>query len=230
MKKQKLSDVILKYRIHLVLFIAAVTSILLVIFIIYPQTVKLLELNSQQQDLVNKIDRLEDKITLLEAVDEGDIKDKLNLTLLALPIEQDLFNFIGFTQTIATQDGFNLVSVQFGSESMTTRGNSYIVKAAFIGPKQFVKKFLADLEQSYRSVVVEQLELTQIKSLDTVNGAITMRVYYAPLPTTLGQIDSPIQSLTAEDEQVLINLSKLGVNLAIQSNQLVPRGKPNPFE
>ena len=223
-----------KYRILICPTLVGISSLILIVFIIYPQILKLISNNEALNGVLAKNKNLEVKASQLENINDGELNQNLNLSLAALPMDKDLAGALGEVQSLVNQSGFNLLSLSVGSGNDVGEFNGFNVKAEVEGSQVLLASLLTTIESSGRIMKVSSVELNRLSIKESVNAVVTIEVFYSPIPTTLGAIDSPLPKVEDKDKEVLANLAAArgfsGAVVVTSGDLSVPVGKSNPFE
>lgn len=230
-KKETVAKFYLNYKFYIFPAIVALSSLFLIVFAIYPQTVKLLDNQRLSNDLINKSKFLETKVAALESYDAEDLSRKVELVLNSYPADKDFGNILGILQQQATQFGFNIVSASLGgAASKLGNTESYEIRLEVVGAKASLSSFLNSLENSARLMRVKSIDISSGQA-STFSVALIVEVLYAKAPQTFGSIDSPLPTFGQKDEELLASLTATTGTVATPS--AIPpsqRGKLNPFE
>lgn len=241
MKKEELLKFYQNYRFYIFPVIVALSSLILIIFVIYPQTIKLLTNQKIGGEIAKKSVILETKAQTLENYDSGDLSAKVNSALSFYPSEKDLASIIGLLQDITAKSGFSITSLSLGGGLENKGLQSYGVKLDAVGPQKLMQNFLSNLEGSLRLIRISSLETSSAIN-QTIQASISLDVLYSSQTGDLGSIDSPVPQLSKEEEEVLARLAKVSPTTTTTTTvttgqpqtqtqtQLGPRGKLNPFE
>lgn len=235
MKKETLLIFYRNYKPHVFSAIVAFSSLILIIFVIYPQTAKLITGQKAEREIANKSKFLESKVQALEGYDSEDLNQKVNFALGAYPTEKDFVFEIGLLQNLVSQSGFSITSMTLGSSSQAgTNFQSYSIKLEVIGPQTLLQVLLNNIERSSRLMKVGSIETAIGRDIQQTGISLIIDVYYSSAPTAFGSIDSPLPSLSEKDQEVIAKLAKAGAGAApanlLLTAPLGPRGKLNPFE
>lgn len=234
MDKKQLIEIYQKYRLILFPGITAISSVVLIVLVIFPQLSKFMSNNTAYNDIVKKNDFLEVKAIDLEVVNEVDLKQKLDTSLVALPANKDITEIIGIIQSIIAQSGFVLSSLQFGEDISIGGQSAFKVKLDIAGSATVLNVLLSNIESSYRPMKIDTIDISNPKNSDNINGTLTINVFYAPIPNTLGSIDAPVPKLSEKEEEIISTLARSTTvateNTNISIGNFAPRGKINPFE
>lgn len=207
------------------------SSLILIVFVIYPQTLKLIQNQKVQEDLIEKSKFLEAKASILEGLDEEDLAQKVEYTLIAYPIDRDFGNIVGLLQSLTNQNGFSIstLSVSPGSDTPDAV-QKYGVKMEILGSGRLLPRFITAIESSVRIMKVANIEVSPVRGGDIINVALEIEVLYAQAPKSFGGPDSPLPQLSSEDEELITKLATFGIPKTSQPVISQPRGKANPFE
>lgn len=231
MNKENLQKFYLKYRLYIFPVVIVISSLILIVFVIYPQITKLISNNALESDLKDKSKLLEVKAQTLENYDKADLERKVNYTLNAYPAERDFTNIIGLLQGLSAGSGFNVNSLTLGGSSQP-EAKSYNVKLEILGPKSLLPNLVSNIENSVRIMKVASIELTPTKDFDLGQVNLSVEVFFAALPQTFGTVDSPLPTLSDKEEELLVKLAA-SAPAPVATSQVAPsgpRGKANPFE
>ncbi|MBI4038618.1 type 4a pilus biogenesis protein PilO [Candidatus Daviesbacteria bacterium] len=231
MNKSNLVKFYSTYKLYIFPTVVGLSALFLILFVIYPQAVKLVTNQKKEGELVNKSEFLESKVLALESYDGEDLSRKLEYTLSAFPEEKDFGNVIGLLQQLAGQSGFNVSSIALGASSSKAKQESYEVKLEVTGAKALIQTLLSNLENSPRLIQVGGIEISSSSSQGT-DVSLTISVLYSPILTNFGSIDSPLPQLSQQEEELISRLSReTSIVSGLPTNAaLTPRGKVNPFE
>lgn len=232
MKKAILVSFYSKYQLIIFPILVAISSIILIVFMIYPQIIRLLKNEQSLREIRHDVKFLEVKAQDLEGLDEVDLTTKVNVSLALLPADKDFVQAVGVIQQLVQRSGFNLISLQLGSSKESAGVLGFAIKMEIAGPKITLGQLLTSIETSQRVMKVSSIEVTTTRSGDLINASLTIDVFYSPAPSTLGAINAPLAKLTSDEEELIITLSSAIPSAPAPPDTLIlqPRGKANPFE
>ncbi len=232
MKKEEVVKFYLRYRLYIFPAIVAISSLILIIFVIFPQIGKLITNQKTEGILVDKSKLLEVKAQTLDSYDGLDLSNKASYTLASYPQDRDFGNAIGLIQNLTTQSGFSIITMALGTSiNKIANSQSYSIQLDLVGPKNLISTLLTNIESSTRLIRVGSIEITNTVNQQVVNIALNLDVLYAPIPNSFGSIDSTLPELSQKDQQLLTTLAKNVTPISTSTNaQLPSRGKANPFE
>lgn len=222
-----------KYKPFIFIGIVAFSSLILIIFVIYPQISKLIANQKIEGEIISKTKFLDDKARALENYDKSDLDRKVALALDSYPPDKDFISAFSLLQNVVSRSGFTIVSINLGSGSLKTANtDSYDLKVDILGPSSLVPVLLNNIESLSRLMRVRSVETVAGIDPQVANITLDVNVLFSPTPPGYGSVDSPIQELSQKDEDVIAKLGKAANSIpATQSATLVaPRGKSNPFQ
>lgn len=233
MKKEDLSKFYLKYRIYIFPAVVVFSSLFLIIFVIFPQMVKLLDNQKAIGELTNKSKFLDTKVAALESYNNEDLSQKVGFVLSSLPADRDFGYILGLLQQVVSQAGYTVNTVSFSSAiGKVGSSSSYEVKMEINGSKIKFQSLLNNLENLPRLVKVSSIDISTNQLTQTLDIALIVQVLYSPIPQSFGSVDSPLPQISQKDQELLAKLAA-GANAVVSSPSAAlgaPRGKVNPFE
>ncbi|MBI2018659.1 hypothetical protein HYS96_03025 [Candidatus Daviesbacteria bacterium] len=234
MKKEDILKFYSKYRLFVFPAVVALSSLLLIVWVILPQTIKLLTNQATRNDLLHKSQFLEVKAQTLETLDQGDLSKKVEYALNAYPSGKDFGNVLGIIQRITTHTGFSIVSFNVGG-SKGSGDQNYSISLQLIGSRQLISTLLNSLEKAPRLMKVDSIEVSQATGIQGAEVNLGLSVLFSPLPQNFGTVDSPLPELSQNEEELLVRLAgaQEGVGITRGEGEIpltTPRGKANPFE
>jgi len=235
MKKETFLKFYSSYKLFIFPAVVTFSSLILIILVILPQTLKLITNQKIGDDLLTKSQSLEVKAQTLESINENDLTRNVGYALAVFPSDKDFGNVVGLIQKITSQTGFNIVSLNLGGNTASKTGTqSFSVTLQLAGSKALLPNLLSAFENASRLMRVGSLEVSSVVGGGGVQVSLGLDVLYSPAPKDFGTVDSPLPQLSAKDEELLVKLARVGgqgVSGGGSSGFVsTPRGKVNPFE
>lgn len=232
MKKEILQKFYSQYRLYIFPIVVAISSLILIGFVIYPQISALINSSRKETDVRNKLKVMEAKAQVLENYDEADLARKVDFTLAAYPQEKDFTTTVALLQKLTSESGFNIITLGLGgSRSETLAQQSYNVKLEILGLKTLLTNLVGNIETSSRIMRVSTIEITSTREANVISAVLGIEVLFSSLSASFGSLDSPLPTLSQKEEELI---TKLAATIALQAPSyavpLGPRGKANPFE
>lgn len=231
MNKDTIINFYNKYNLYVFPAVVVASSLFLIIFAIYPQTVKLISNQKAQSQLEERSKILEVKAQTLASFDESDLSRKVQYALFSYPQERDFGNVIGLLQSIGAQAGFAVTAINLEGGVSKTSGGGYNIRMEISGPKSLLPALLSSIESSVRLMKILSLEIS-VKGNQAVDAVVGVDVLFSPDPQSFGSVDSPLPELSSGDEELLTRLAASAPTVAVSPAEVVttPIGKVNPFE
>lgn len=238
MKKDEIIKLYQARRLYIFPSIVALASLILIIFVIYPQIIKLINSQSLEGEIFNKSQFMEAKAQNLESYDPAELNRQVNFAVAAYPTDRDFVSALALLQNLTFSAGFSITSMSLenaSSRGQNVQSQSYNIKINVVGPLPLIPNLFSKIENSPRLMRISSVELTSGKDPQGVTVSLAVDVLYSSATGGLGSIDSPLPQLSQKDEDVIAKLAKMGSQVnSPQTNaqpvQLGPRGKANPFE
>lgn len=234
MKKENFAKFYQTYKLYIFPAVVALSSLFLILFVIYPQTVKLIGGQRTSKELMTKSKFIETKVLALESFDTEDLSRKVSYALNTLPSEKDFVNIVGLLQQLAGQTGFSISSISLGSSANKLSNiDSYDAKMEMKGTKILLAVFIDKLENFVRLMKIKRIDVSSGNSSQSGDISLVVEVFFSDLPKTLGTEDSPLPELTQKDQEFLATMGQVSeetAGLISPPAPLSPRGKANPFE
>lgn len=233
MSKEGLKEFYQKNRSLIFPVLVGLASLLLIFLVLIPQIGNLISDNSSLTQVQEKSRFLEVKASELQNVDEVKLQKDLNISLNALPSNKDYLEVINLIQALLPQSGFSLNSLQFGQDTNQSTRLAFTVKMELSGPRSSLNVLLTNFESTYRPMRIASIETnTKEQNSAFVSAVILLNIFYSPLPTSLGSVETPLPKLSDKDQELINNLAKVitPVSSAGPVSGNVPLGKSDPFQ
>lgn len=222
------------YKFYIYPVIIAISCLILIILVIFPQLSNFFSGQNTEKDLNKRIKILGIKAAALEKFDEKDLRLKVNYLLAALPTEKDYVSILSILQNICSEFGFTISQFSPGGNDSKSEAQSYTVQLNIDGPKALLPSLLKEIEGVNRVMKIDSIDLSQAKDSRSLGVNLSIQVFFAPAPSTFGNVESEIPVLSDKDEELINKLSKAGSivvpNTINQPLVTGPIGKSNPFE
>lgn len=233
MKKEEFEKFYSKYKLYIFPSVVALSSLILIVFVIFPQMTKLIANQRVEKEIQNKSKLLEVKAKELETYDLSELDRKVNFAVGSLPTDRDSVYAMGLLQRLISQFGFTTVSMSLGSGfSKNANTQSYNFNVDLVGPINLLPSLLSNIENSPRLMKVNSVDVGVALGSSGGSVSLSVDVLYAAAPQGFGTVDSPLPSLSEKDEEIITRLARSGVSTP-ESQAATPigaRGKANPFE
>lgn len=231
--------------------LAIIVSILVLFFIVWPKFTNVLALRSANRGLEVRVKNLESKAQLLSQLDKVEQTSDLGHSEQLLPSDKGVFSVIRQIEVSAGVSGvvLNRVDVTPGSlssDDSSSAGNTQpgakTIETADAAPKIQLKialtsdynsflNFIANLYSAARVTSVRDLTFSSSASpgqTAPLRTNLIINAYWKPLPTKLGQLESPVSKLTDSEVARLEKVESATSSAAVVVPQ-VPIGRSDLF-
>lgn len=215
----------LQYKVFIYPLVVGIASLIIIIFVITPQLLGFLTGRDELKQKKDRINILAVKAKELENFDQQEYTNELLNAFYYLPSSKDFGNIIGVFRELTASAGMSLTSLHPSTGSQT---DAYTVRAEVVGPATSLGDLIEKIESSPRVMKLESVD-TSTSTSGLLNATLTVFVYYAPPPQSLGSVDSPLPVLTEANLALLRSLS-LPAGQSSGETIVIPSGKSNPFE
>jgi len=232
MKQETIAKFYQKYKLYIFPGIVALSSLFLIVFAIYPQTIKLITNQQVAGDLMNKSQFLDAKVSALESYNGENLADRVRLSLGSFPAEKDFGNVIELLQYLAKKSGFSIAAITLGNTSRKlANSDSFEIKLEIKGARALLPLLLDNLEKSPRLMKVNNIEASLNQTTGILDASLGVEVLYSSLPQNFGSIDSPLPEFSEKDEELITTLAKSVGSISPSSTVSADIiGKTDPFE
>lgn len=236
MKKETILEFYSKYKLILFPSLVSLACLILIALVIFPQAKSLLDGQNNLELSKEKLKTLEVKAQGLDQINETDLKNQLQLALVALPENKEPSAVVGAIQRIAATSGVSLISLGFSSSKGNSVGgaDSFSIKAQIASSTAGISQFLNNLSETPLALNVTGISISSATSADLLAADLQIDVYFSPIPKTLGSVEDPLPELSAEEKTLINRLAKAQIVTPVSQSStpstILPRGKSNPFE
>ncbi len=235
MKKADILKFYQSYRLFIFPTVVALSSLCLILFVIYPQTAKLISHQEDANALFAKSKILATKAAVLESINPEDLSQKVSYALLSLPEDKDYGNTLDLLQQLIAQSGFNIASISFGSSSKVGNADGFGVKLEVKGVKILLQSLLNNLENSSRLIRINSIDIASSQGAQAIDVSLAVEILYAQLPQSFGAADAPLPQISQAEDELLATIARTttmvtAVTTSETGGVFSPRGKVNPFE
>lgn len=229
-----------KYRIIIFPTIVAFCSLILLTVIMLPQTIKLLDNQSAEKEILKKSEFLEAKAQTLASYDAQDLSSKVNYALNSFPSDKDFATAVGVIQDLTGKLGFTISSLTLAPNTVLedTDAQNYGINLSLSGSIESLQDLLNSIESSHRLMRVRSVE-SSVKNAENVTTVfLTIAVLFSPTSSS-SDPNAPLPDLSQTDQEVLAQLVQISPPVSVSApssvgpgspSQLPARGKLNPFE
>jgi len=201
----------------------AVISIILVIYALIPGIKYIQKTWTEIETLTKENGVLKKKINTLSQFDEETLSAYMTTLLSAVPSDKSIASILMTIDSVAMKNNVALAdlkvmnpgSISSDSASMkisnTKLGSNTIRIATSIkGTPENVFSFVSNIRKVRRLIRIATLSQTfqSSEASPSATTSLELEAFFAPLPKTLGKIESEIQPLSANEEQMITTMSE----------------------
>ena len=203
------------------------------------------ELYDNLEVVRKEIDGLAGKLSILESMNEEDVRSQLLMMLTALPQEKSVPTVVGSVESLAQASGVTLVDLSLLSPGSLATGSAIRQSAAekkigasglpltvtVSGSYDQIRAFVSKINAIKRLFDVSSFDLS-IGALGTTQARVSLTAYYQPVPPKVGSIGSPVVPLNTKEEEIVKKIAQYPDMTSFGGESLTPfssGGKRDPF-
>ena len=197
-------------------------SVLGLIFGIVPSVKKIIDIRNNSVALVKTIQILRTKINILESKDESTYRDQLSQLVAAVPGDKSLPTVFATLDGLSAQSGVLLTDFtlsklgSIASESATRQSseerqlgsNLLSFSITVSGSYDQVYTFLSLVNNVRRFFRVNNFNISY-EDTSGISVHMGMDAFYSPISSAVGAVDSPLDPLSAKEEDLITKISQM---------------------
>ncbi len=212
-----------------------IVSILMIIYVIFPQIQQYLNLQNSLKEEQQKLATLKNNYNFLVSLDDKKISSDLNLLSSALPSEKDFVGIIGAISYVSAKTGVSVGDFQFSLGNLSAKsfgGTAYPSTKINISLKGGAKSVASFMNELVKTIPIAE---TTTANISNNEGTITVLFYYKPFSSQKINDQTAIVPLSARDKALIKEVSSwnffgqsaLPIAQSIPaSNSVTPSGSP----
>ncbi|MBI2595849.1 type 4a pilus biogenesis protein PilO [Candidatus Daviesbacteria bacterium] len=239
--KEQLSEVfsnpaLSRYKVMVVPVFSALVCLILIILIIVPHIKSLNETNKLIKDINIRNDTLSKKLDILRQTDKALYQDNFKLALAAVPAEKDVPGAANQLLFLLQSSKMQLDDMNFAisgnAQPSSDKISDYVINITATGEVSALKEFILKVKDAARVMKINQLDITGGRASNNIQVTLTLAAFYQGVPTSIGNIDQPVSSLSTDEEALLAQIKNFQKNTPIIESEEVTgaKGKSNPFQ
>lgn len=227
--------------------IAAIgVSLAILLLVVWPKFSEALRLRASNSELVTRVESLSNKVQILSTLDKVELDSQLGSAEQILPSDKGVFPFVRQVEEAASRTGVLLNKVDVAPGSLSGDSADSVPKAGETveaAPKIQVRISITSDYSSLLSFLENMYSISRvigIKDLTISSGAVAdepsvlrtslvIDAYWKALPTELGSIETPIQTLSEAEGEILDRAEAAQVSAPPAVVPTVPTGRPDLF-
>jgi Tfp pilus assembly protein PilO len=232
--------------------LAILASVLIAFFVVWPRFNDVLSLQKSNKTLRDNALALEQKATALESLDRSRLKSQLLAANQLVPSDKNIFNFIGQVEETRNSSGVAITNLsvgtvgQFGTakpdasgaapspppagevtDPSVTGAGEVQMKLSLTSDYRSFLQFLDGVYALPRVVIVKDLSFASADS--QITTSMTINALWQELPTALAAVESPLLTLTKNQEELLAKIETSGTSTTQTIVPEVPKGRNDIF-
>lgn len=181
-----------------------------------PSLQKTIMLIEDIRTLGEEVDRIQDKLNVLQSLDSTELENASVDVLAAVPSDKSIETLLSTVEAVANKNGMVISDLSIESIGTFSSGSAGLqVKPEGIiltetvslkGEITQIRNFLSDCLRVRRLLRIKSLELSAVPKSTDMTARLGIEVFYLPLPTTIGKASDPLKPFS---EQELSTLAKI---------------------
>ncbi|PIS09674.1 hypothetical protein COT75_00560 [Candidatus Beckwithbacteria bacterium CG10_big_fil_rev_8_21_14_0_10_34_10] len=211
-----------KLRKNLAPTFAVLTVIVLTMTVFRTSFMSVKKLFKMNKEARNELSQLEKKSQTLKSLDETEVSDRVLQLEKVFPSEKPVLNLLASLLSLSRQEGVRFGGIELNPGQIDNKGqvevkrveteeeekgkalSQFEIQFEIIGKSEAINSFIKKLEQTGPLMKIESLSLSLGANLNT---SLTVTVYYQSPPATLGPITQPVPLLSAQEREILDEIS-----------------------
>lgn len=202
-----------------------------------PSVEKTIVLIHDIQTLNDEVNRMQTKLTMLTSLDQSTLEQDSLDVLSAVPTDKSVETLLSTVEAVASKydllisdlaiEGIGTIASGSAKQLTKPEGNVLTEMITIEGELLQIRNFLDDCVKVRRLLRVRGLELSAIPKTRRLTARLSIEVFYAALPTTLGKASDPLVPFSQQELDVLEKIRSypimysIGGGTSVQSSQAV---------
>lgn len=219
-----------------------------IVFVIWPKFNEVMKLRSENTHLEERAKALQDKVNLLESLDQQKLEDQFIQSEKLIPSDKAVFSMVSQVEKAASNSGIILDKLElvpgsvndqnaaasgavvsatgFSGDSGTLGVNTprIQIRVSITSDYQSLLRFLNSLLISHRAVAITDLAVGTGSASSgggsSIQTSMVVNAFWKPVPNELPAIETPISDITEVEARLL---SKIADTLEATVSADVPR-------
>ncbi len=238
---KKIKEEITRHKLIVFPVFSGLICLLVIVFVIFPHILSINETNKVLDNTKKKNDALIKKLDILKAIDKAVYLEDTRTTLLAIPADKDVPEAISQIAFLLTSNNLTLDSMIFSggnAEQSDKDVNDYRLTLNIAGETNSLKDFILKIINVPRLMRITKLDVNGGKASGDIQATVILNVFFQPLPLSIGNIEQPVSTASAEELSFLTKIKDYQKNVPLLSTPSIDgssditgsKGKINPFE
>jgi len=204
----------IRLNTSLVLYSCVLLIALVGLFVgLIPSVQKTIVLIQDIQTLNDEVTRMQTKLTMLTSLDQSALEQNSMDVLSAVPTDKSVETLLSTVEAVASKhdlvisdlsvEGIGNIASGSGRQLTKPEGNVLTEMITVEGELLQIRNFLADCVKVRRLLRVRGLELSAIPQVLRLTARLSIEVFYAALPTTLGKASDSLAPFSQQELDIL---------------------------
>ncbi|MBI5449698.1 hypothetical protein HY948_05310 [Candidatus Gottesmanbacteria bacterium] len=220
-------------------------TVLSIVYGVIPASGRIVMMMEQRMELLSETASLQNKLTVLEELDEANIRNSLLIALSAIPQDKSIPSIFSTVERTAVVSGVAIETITIGnpgslatesakkqsSEEKKLGSGILPLTAVITGTPKQIRDFLDTIVNVRRFLRISSAEITFFSGANATLR-IGLEAFWAPIPASLGDTASPLSQLTEKEEALSKSISVMpsfsGAELGPSAASQLP-GPRDPF-
>lgn len=218
---------------------------------VVPLIQKTINVHTESRTLSAEVDLLNNKVSVLQSIDENAMRSNLQTLLSAVPSDKSLGTLLGTLDGLTSQagvsvDSFSLSKLgslatesakRLSADEQAVGSNILPFTISIAGSFDQIRALFAASVSVRRLFRIRTFDVSFLKagteSANMVSAHVGMDAFYSPLPSAIGPVSEPLTALTSTDVDLIAKVAAMRP-LAQTSSVALPApaagaGKADPF-
>ena len=209
----------------MVLFVAAIIGVLAVfVIVVYPRFLTIQKSWSKISQNKEQISKLKQKLSVLNSLNEDDLKDAIERSQLYLPVENDVSELLGFLGSRTAESEVALGDFNISGSGLRS-SNDLDLDLQINGEQEKLFAFNRILKSSGRTIAVNTLGLSFTNKESTLSAILTEELQLTsiaePFSKSVDAVDAILPQLTVQEQELLSEIQLI--------QRIIPEDKAPEF-
>jgi len=189
------------------------------------------------QTLQDEMKRIGKKVTMLSALNQGEVERRSEDVLLAVPTDKSVSTLLSSVEAVAFKNGLSIsdmsieaigsLATDSGIQQTKPEGNTITETVSLRGTLIQLREFLSEVVRVRRLMTIKNMALTAIPKSTQITAQLSIEVYYQPLPATIGKASDPFEPFSQKEIDTLDKVASYPLAFTTETQPLSPQ-KPSP--
>lgn len=235
------------YQNVLISFVILVFCVVGIVAGVIPSISKIQTMYKQTQELAELSKALQQKLSVLSALDEQTLRTQLDAVISAVPSDRSLPTVFSAVEGVAAQTQVGIVAMSISGDTTLSTESAQKTTAmekqigthtipfsvSIEGPLASIRDFITLAPRVRRMLRIHTFSITFPEDNRPININIKMDAFYETSPASIGRATDALPTLSFEDAEVIEKLSSFPLANASETRLPPPAVgssvKENPF-